>query len=139
MSPDDNIKLVRTAYEAFGRGDIPTVLELIHDDCDWGVEADTQSAPYYGIRHGTNEILAFFQELGSTFEVDRFEPTVLAGDGEDVLAVVAYTIKSVTTGKSATMNIHHHFKVAEGKLTYFRGSEDTELVKELLAPTHVTR
>jgi ketosteroid isomerase-like protein len=133
MSSDDNIKLVRTAYEAFGRGDIPAVLEVIDDDCDWGVEASSQLAPYYGSRHGKGEILAFFQELASTFEVERFEPTAIAGDGEDVLAVVAYAIKSNATGKSGTMNIHHHFKVVDGKLTYFRGSEDTELVKGLIA------
>jgi ketosteroid isomerase-like protein len=133
MSSDDNLKVIRTAYEAFGRGDIPAVLDLIHDDCDWGVEASGKIAPYYGIRHGSNGVLAFFQELGSTFEVERFEPTAMAADADDVLAVVAYGIKSRATGKSATMNIHHHFQVVEGKVTYFRGSEDTELVKGLLA------
>jgi ketosteroid isomerase-like protein len=58
---------------------------------------------------------------------------VIAGDGDDVLAVVAYAIKSNATGKSGTMNIHHYFKVVDGKLTYFRGSEDTELVKGLIS------
>lgn len=133
MSSEDNMKVISTAYDAFGRGDIPAVLDLIHDDCDWGVEASARIAPYYGIRHGTNEVLAFFEELGSTFEVERFEPTAMAGNADDVLAVVAYGIKSAATGKSAAMNIHHHFKVLEGKITYFRGSEDTELVKGLLA------
>src|SRR3954447_20213279 len=133
MSSEDHIKLIRTAYEAFGRGDIPAVMDLIHDDCDWGVEASAQIAPYYGVRHGKDEILEFFQQLASTFAVERFQPTALAGDGEVVLTVVAYAIKSNATGKSASMNIHHHFKVADGKVTYFRGSEDTDLVKGLLA------
>jgi ketosteroid isomerase-like protein len=133
MSSADNVKLVKMAYEVFGRGDIPAVMEVIGEDCDWGVEASAVIAPYYGARHGKNEILTFFQELGSTFEVQRFEPTAMAGDGSDVLAVVAYSITSTATGKSATMNIHHHFKVTDGKITYFRGSEDTELVKNLLA------
>jgi ketosteroid isomerase-like protein len=57
----------------------------------------------------------------------------MAAGADDVLAVVAYGITSSATGKSASMNIHHHFKVVEGKITYFRGSEDTELVKGLLA------
>jgi ketosteroid isomerase-like protein len=65
--------------------------------------------------------------------VERFEPTAMAGDSDDVLAVVAYAVKSRATGKSGAMNIHHHFKVADGKVTYFRGSEDTALVKGLLA------
>jgi ketosteroid isomerase-like protein len=132
MSSEDNIKSVRTAYEAFARGDIAAVLERVHDDCDWGVEANGKIAAYYGVRHGKDEILSFFRELASTFDVERFEPVAMAGDGDDVLAVVVYTIKSRATGKSATMNIHHHFKVVDGKLAYFRGSEDTKLVESLL-------
>lgn len=133
MNSDDNIKVIRTAYEAFARGDIPAVVDLLDDDCDWAVEASAPVAPYYGVRHGPSEVLGFFQALGATFEVERFEPTAMAGDGDDVLAVVAYSIKSSATGKSGSMNIHHHFKLVNGKITYFRGSEDTELVKGLLA------
>ena len=133
MSSDENIKVIRTAYDAFARGDIPAVLELTRDDCDWAVEGSANIAPYYGIRNGESEVLSFFQQLGSTFEVERFEPTAIAGDGEDVLAVVAYGIKSRATGRSAAKNIHHQFRVSDGKIAYFRGSEDTELVKGLLA------
>src|SRR5689334_23175154 len=133
MSTDDNVKVIRTAYEAFGRGDIPVVMDLVDNACDWGVDASANIAPYYGSRHGASEVLAFFQELGSTFEVDKFEPIAVAGDGNDVLAVVAYGITARATAKSAAMNIYHHFKVVDQKITYFRGSEDTELVKRLLA------
>lgn len=132
MSTNDNIKLIRTAYEAFGRGDIPAVLDMLHDDCEWGVDATGHPAPYYGVRHNKGEVLAFFQELGSMFEVEQFEPIAMAGDGDDVLAVVTYGIKSRATGKSGTMNIYHHFKVVDGTVRYFRGSEDTELVRSLL-------
>jgi ketosteroid isomerase-like protein len=133
MNSNDSIKLVRTAYEAFARGDIAAVLELIHDDCDWGVDANANIAAYYGVRHGKSEIVSFFQELGSTFEVERFEPIAMAGDRDVVLAVVSYSIRSTATGKSASMNIYHHFRLVDGMLAYFRGSEDTELVKGLLA------
>jgi ketosteroid isomerase-like protein len=133
MSSEDNVKMIRTAYEAFGRGDIPAVLEMVSDDCDWGVESSGTIAPYYGIRHGKDEVLAFFQDLGSTFEVERFEPTAMAGSVDDVLAVVAYGIKSTATGKSALTHIHHHFKLEDGQITYFRGTEDSELVRTLLA------
>lgn len=133
MSSDANVELIKTAYEAFQRGDIPAVLELVHDDCDWGVDASVKIAPYYGLRRGTSEIIAWFQELGTTFEVVQFDPIAVAGDNEHVLAVVAYGIRSNSTGKTATMNIHHHFKVVDGKVTYFRAREDSELVKGLLA------
>src|SRR5690349_12247515 len=114
MSSEDNVKTIRTAYEAFARGDVAAVMEMIDDDCDWGVEAAGVHAAYYGVRHGKSEVLAFFQDLASTLEVEQFEPTAIAGDGDDVLSVVAYAVKSRANGNSARMNIHHHFKVAAG-------------------------
>ena len=39
MSSDDNVKTVQSVYEAFGRGDIPTVLDALTDDVDWASEA----------------------------------------------------------------------------------------------------
>lgn len=108
------------------------MFDLVHDDYDWGRGSEYADRAVLGIRHGASEIIAFFQELGSTFTVERFEPTVIVGDGEDVLAVVAYAVTSTATGVSATMDIHHHFTVVDGELAYFRGSEDTELVKDLI-------
>lgn len=75
------------------------MLDLADGNCDWSVEASAEIAPYYGIRHGTSEGLAFFEEFGSTFEVERLEPTAMAGDDE-VLTVVAHAIQSSATGMS---------------------------------------
>ena len=42
---------ILAVYEAFGRGDLPAVLEAIADKVDWGVERDNpvvDAVPYVG-------------------------------------------------------------------------------------------
>jgi len=39
MSSDDNVKTVQSVYEAFGRGDVSAILEVLTDDVDWASDA----------------------------------------------------------------------------------------------------
>ena len=52
MSADANLKTIGAAYEAFGRGDVAAILDLVADDVDWAAEAASPTAPGYGVRHG---------------------------------------------------------------------------------------
>jgi len=47
--------------------------------------------------------------------------------------LVDWTIRSVKTGREASMTMHHYWRLRDGKVTYFRGSEDTELTAEVFA------
>src|SRR5450755_2616161 len=38
MGADDNIKAIQAIYEAFGRGDVATILEALTDDVDWATD-----------------------------------------------------------------------------------------------------
>ena len=59
-------------------------------------------------------------------EVDEFTPlTFAADDNGDVLTVVRYAARSRETGKAATMEIHHWFRFTNGKISRYRGTEDT--------------
>jgi len=42
-----------------------------------------------------------------------------------VLSVVQFRARSRATGKTAAMNLHHFFKFRDGKIAYYRGTEDT--------------
>jgi ketosteroid isomerase-like protein len=125
MSTDDNVKTVNTVYEAFARGDIPAVIEVLTDDVDWASEAASTDVPWWGPRHGKAEVGAFFEQLGTAMEVTEFTPLVVTGNGDDVLTVVRYGAKSRTNGKAALMELHHHWRFRDGKIAYYRGAEDT--------------
>ena len=126
MSANDNTKTIQRVYEAFGRGDIATILDSVTDDVDWSSDAaDASLAPWYGVRHGRDGVTAFFQDFGSTMEVEEFTPITFGSNDTEVFAVVRFTAKSRKTGRSATMNLHHWFQFRDGKIAYYRGTEDT--------------
>ena len=126
MSGKQNIETVKNAYEAFGRGDVAAILDLVTDDVDWASEAEALDAPWWGVRKGKEQVGSFFEDLGKTMEVEEFTPlTFAATDDGDVLTVVRYAARSRETGKSVTMNIHHWWRFTNGKISHYRGTEDT--------------
>lgn len=133
MNANDNIKTIQAVYEAFGRGDVGTILEHVTDDVDWGSEAASTSAPWYGIRHGKDAVTGFFTSLGSTMEVTKFEPVSFAANDTDVFTLVHYAATSRATGRTIAMNLLHCFRFRDGKIAYYRGTEDTEQTASALA------
>src|SRR5574341_887733 len=84
-----NIDTVKQMYKAFGRGDIPAILDKLDDNVEW----DTETAPPGGVpwlepRHGKANIPAFFESL-APLEFTRFEPHTFFETGDKVFALVA--------------------------------------------------
>jgi len=132
VSSDANIKTIMGVYEAFGRGDVAAILDAVTSDVDWAAEADPAVAPWHGVRHGQQAVAAFFAEFGSTMEVEDFTPVSIAANDTDVLSVVQFRARSRATGKTAAMNLHHFFKFRDGKIAYYRGTEDTAQTQAVL-------
>jgi ketosteroid isomerase-like protein len=125
MSADDNVKTIQSVYEAFGRGDVAAILDVVADDVDWGSESSSTEVPWWGVRNGKDAVADFFAQLASTSEVLEFTPLAMVGGGDDVLTVVRYRASATKSGKSVDMEIHHHFHFTDGKISHYRGSEDT--------------
>jgi ketosteroid isomerase-like protein len=132
MSADANIKTITQVYEAFGRGDVAAILDAVTDDVDWAAEAASSAAPWYGVRHGRDAVAVFFSDFGSTMEVEEFTPVSFAANDTDVLTVVRFRARSRSTGKTSEMNLHHYFKFRDGKIAYYRGSEDSAQTEAVL-------
>jgi ketosteroid isomerase-like protein len=130
MSADVNIKTIQTVYEAFGRGDIDAILASVTDDVDWATEANGNGAPWYGPHSGVKGVTDFFNAFGSTMEVEEFTPIAFAGNDDEVMSVVRCTAKNRETGKRMSHHLHHYFRIVDGKIAYYRGSEDTAEVTE---------
>src|SRR5450631_2003117 len=110
MGADENIKTIQGVYEAFGRGDVPAVLDAETDDVDWAAETSSTVAPWYGVRHGKEGVASFFQAFGSTMEVQEFNPFAFACNDTEVHAVVHCRATSRITGKGIDHNLHHYFR-----------------------------
>ena len=113
-------------YAAYGRGDMDGVLAEVADDVDWAAEAASTTLPWYGPHHGKHEVPHFFEAIASTIDISEFEIVGLASNETDVVATVHWTFTVKTTGKTASMYMQHWWRFADGKIVFFRGSEDSE-------------
>jgi ketosteroid isomerase-like protein len=133
MGAEENLKTITAVYEAFGRGDVGYIVSCVTDDVDWAADTSSDGAPWYGTRRGPAGVTSFFADFGSTMAVEDFTPlSFAANDEDDVHTVVRFSAKSLETGKVATMHIHHWFHFRDGKIAYYRGSEDTVLTVDAL-------
>jgi ketosteroid isomerase-like protein len=80
MTADENVAIMRRAYEAFNTGDLDTVAETFDDSVVWHLPGRSAMADDY---QGRDATLAYFaqlaQETGGTF---RAELQHLAADGD---------------------------------------------------------
>jgi ketosteroid isomerase-like protein len=125
MGADVNIKTIEGVYDAFARGDVAAILEVVTDDVDWATETTSTAAPWYGPRRGKAEVGAFFEAFASTMEVEEFVPLSYAATENDVLTVVRFRAKGRGNGRGVAMDLHHWFTFRDGKIAYYRGTEDT--------------
>ena len=93
----------------------------MHELCHWG-----------NFHKGKAEVAEFFQALGSTMDVEEFTPISFAGNDDEVLTVVRFRVKARTTGRTAAMDLHHYFVFRDGKIAYYRGTEDTAQTEAIL-------
>ncbi|MBK9018104.1 MAG: nuclear transport factor 2 family protein [Saprospiraceae bacterium] len=123
-----NTGLVMTVYEKFGKGDIEGVLAM----CDDKVAFDIQDRMFDSkarMFNGKAEVGNFFKELAAKAKYSKFQPTRFVADGEDVFALIDAEYAHTPSGKNYATTYTHHFKVANGKVTFFRGVDDYQVQK----------
>jgi uncharacterized protein len=111
-----NVERSRRGYEAFAKGDVATLSELIADDVVWHV---TAAGPLSGDYRGRDQVFGFFgrlaEETGGTFRLEVHD--ILANDQH---TVVLATLSASRGGKSIStpvVNVSHDD--GEGRITEF--------------------
>jgi uncharacterized protein len=133
MSAEDNLSTVKAIYEAFGRGDVATILKQLTDDVDWATDAALPAAPWYGQKRGKDEVRSFFEAIAGSTTVQEFTPLAFAANDDEVMVLIRYRVTVNATGREVEMNLHHYWRFRDGKIDYVRSSEDTALVAAAFA------
>jgi uncharacterized protein len=132
MSEQTNVAVVQQAYEAFGRGDIPGVLELLTDDVEWTMQGPSV-IPFAGTFRGREGIAEFFTLLDETLEFEQFEPRKFVGQG-DTVVVVGYERGLVKpTGRTFEHEWAHVYTLRDGKIATGLFLEDTAALVDALS------
>jgi ketosteroid isomerase-like protein len=130
MSAEANIALIQTVYAAFGRGDVPAILEHLADDVDWGLDTQaTPEVPWHGTGKGKKVAAKFFEALGKEAVFTRFEPSGFLASDSAVACLVSWDATLNRNRRTMTQNVMHYFTIKNGRITKWRGMEDTALTK----------
>ena len=129
MSTEENKRVVQSVFEAFGRGDIPGVLEHVAEDAKWDAPGPAV-VPFYGRRGGRAGAAEFFTRLGSHVEFEKFEVDEFIAEGDSVVVTGSERGRVRANGKTYEMDWVLLFKVRGGKVVRFHCYDDTGAVAE---------
>ena len=96
MSPADTI---RSMYEAFGRGDIDSILERLAPDVQWDCDRAPNDVPWLQPLRGRHEVPKFFAALAEHLDMRVFAPKVILESGNTVLVLFDIEGYARSTGK----------------------------------------
>lgn len=120
-----NAEKVRQMYEAFNKGDIPSILSNLHPDCVMEI-AGQPEIPYAGIYHGVEDCRNFFNKMGGVIGFTEMTPEHIFEEGNLVITA-GNTKGSVRKNNklfSSLFCMIFEFN-EDGQLTHFRDCVDT--------------
>ena len=127
----DNIAFVRSLYEAFAKGDVPTVLAGFHEDIEWN---EAEGMPYGGQYHGPEAVAEnVFGQVTNDFDDFGVTPEEILADGERVIVLATHKGTAKESGNKLSMPAAHVWTVRDAKITYFRLLADSATMNAALA------
>lgn len=127
-----NLDKIKSVYDAFSKGDIPSVLDVLSRDIEW---TEAEGFPYGGTYCGTKAVLeGVFMRLGSEWNGFAAVPDEFIDGGDTIVALGKYSGTYKRTNKSFRAEFAHVWKLREGKAVRFVQYVDTLLVQRALEP-----
>ena len=128
-----NVQLLAGLYEAFGRGDIPTVLGAMHPEVRWheaeGNPYMPSGEPFVGPDTVLNQL---FMRLAEEWDDFTVTPHTFHDAGDVVVVELRYTGTVKATGKSCDIQACHVWNVNDGKIAKFQQYVDTAALQEVM-------
>jgi ketosteroid isomerase-like protein len=121
---------VQAIYEAFGRGDVETVLSFLAPDCRWEHWSDNfaqkAGVPWLQPRVGPSQVREFFALLGHAAQVREFGVRRLMSGSDAVVAEIEITLAVGAEGRLLRdEELHLWVFDATGKVSAMRHYVDT--------------
>jgi ketosteroid isomerase-like protein len=130
-----NIDLVRAAYEAFGRGDIPGVFDTMVDDVEFVLAENSvydRGTPYRG-KDDVGENI--FARMGAEWDGFTIVLEALHDAGDVVVMQGRYRGTYKATGRQSNVQVVHIWTVRDGKLVRMQQYADTAAMREIAGRT----
>jgi uncharacterized protein len=116
----DDVQVLRSAYDAFARQDIPAVMAAFDEGIEW---RGPETLPFGGTYRGHAGVGEFFGRLPQHWQELSVEPEEFI-DGGDTIVVIA-RIRGTAAGGSYDERHIHLWRMRGGKATAFTEWSDT--------------
>jgi ketosteroid isomerase-like protein len=124
----DNVKTVEEIYAAFGRGDIPAVLDQMADDVRWEEWSDSfaqrAEVPELLPRTGRDGVASFFQAIAD-WEITELQVLDILASGSQVAAEIVIAASNPQGGAFRDEEMHLWTFDADGRVCRLRHYVDT--------------
>ncbi len=136
MDTAKNVEIVKAAYAAFLRADIPGVLALLDDNVDW--QPVVGAAPYVptsGARRGKAQVAEFFGLVARSLNFTQFEPREYVAERDRVVALGHYA--ATTESGRIESDFVMIFTVRNGRVVAYQEFSDSAQLNAAFVPVAV--
>jgi hypothetical protein len=125
---EGNVMLIKSVYEAFGRGDVAFIASKVRSEARWDFNVTHSAVPWHVPVTGPNEVPSFLAAFVENVQLEAFEPRQFIAAGNDVIAHIrlAYVVKR--SKKRVDEEQLQWWTVRDGKIERLRHFEDTAQV-----------
>ena len=120
-----NVEVIRGAYDAFARGDVPAVLASMAPDIVWNEAENFPYAddnPYIG---PDAVVEGVFTRLGDEWDYWNLEIQDVMDAGDNVVVLGRYRARHSETGSDLDAQFAHVWWLENGEITRFQQYADT--------------
>lgn len=128
-----NVAIIKNAYEAFGRGDVPAVLGAMDPQIKWHEAEGNPYMPSGDALIGPDAVLnQLFARLAEEWEGFEVHPNLFYDAGNTVVVEGRYTGTFKATGKTQDTQMCHIWHFSRGKVTKFQQYVNTAALQEVM-------
>ncbi|MGK2860994.1 MAG: nuclear transport factor 2 family protein [Chitinophagaceae bacterium] len=123
------LQTINTIYEAFGKGDIPAIIDCVADNSDWELWADNSAqkagVPWLQPRKGKEGALEFFKIVGELRILDFRVLSIMSNENQVAVEFIIEADVPSTGGHYRDEEMHLWTFDKEGKIIRLRHYTDT--------------
>jgi ketosteroid isomerase-like protein len=131
---EENVSMVKELYDALGRSDISSVLNMFADDAIAHGPAPADVLPWGGVHNGREGVAKLLKVLGESLEDEQFELHEFIAQRNKVVVLGYAKGHAKPTGRPYEIEFVHVWSVRNGKFSELRVYNNTAALVEALSP-----
>jgi ketosteroid isomerase-like protein len=129
---DENVSMVKELYDALGRSDTSSVLNMFADDAIAHGPAPADVLPWGGVHNGREGVAELLKVLGESLEDEQFEQHEFIAQRNKVVVLGYAKGHAKPTGRPYEIEFVHVWSVRNGKFSELRVYNNTAALVEAL-------